>query len=524
MPTEPRPNRRQFLTVLGGSALAVAVGGAVSAPSPAWAKPRFGSQPFQLGVASGEPLPDGVVLWTRLAPDPTAADGSGGMPDKTVQVNWQIAEDPAFVDVVRAGSATASPQLGHSVHVEVQGLRPDREYWYRFRAGNEISPVGRTRTAPAPGAVLSALSLAFASCQNYPDGYFTAFQHMAAEDLDVVIHLGDYIYEGNAQGTIGRGHLPTTEVFSLADYRMRYGQYKGDADLQAAHAAAPWLVTLDDHDVENNWAADRSQPDKEADQDPAVFLQRRAAAFQAFYENLPLQLSSRPDGADMHLYRRAVFGQLAEINMVDTRQYRDYQLPVSGDARFDPNRTMLGETQENWLLEGLGASTATWNVLGNQVFAMQADHTAGEGERYGMDTWDGYAAARQRLFDGVHNRGVDNFVILTGDAHRSVAADLKLNFDDTASATIGTEFLSTSISSGKDGKPMDALGTTWLAENPHMKFHNAQRGYVRCELTPTSWRSDYRVVPYVTRPDARVETVASVHLEAGVPGIQNVEQ
>lgn len=516
----PPPSRRRLLTLAGAGTLAAAV--PTLLPSTAWAGTRLRDNPFTLGVASGDPLPGGVVLWTRLAVDPVAPDGSGGMPAQQVPVQWQLAEDEAFRRIVRAGEVAATPQLAHSVHVEVSGLRPDRVYWYRFRSGAYVSDIGRTRTAPAREAALNSLAFAFASCQNLPEGYFTAYAHMAEEDLDFVIHLGDYIYEGSAQGTIGRGHLPAAETFSLADYRVRHAQYKLDPDLRAAHAAFPWLVTLDDHDVENNWASEHSQPDSEPDQDPEVFLQRRAAAFQAFYENQPLRLTSRPDGPDMQLYRRLAFGNLAQLDMVDTRQYRDVQLTDPAD-RFDPARTMLGETQEDWLLDGLERSSATWNLLANQVFVMQADHTDGPDVRWGMDPWDGYAAARQRLLDGVRERGVENFVVVTGDAHRSVGADLKVDFDDTASPTVGVEFLGTSISSGRDGQPMDALGETWLRENPHMKFHNSQRGYCRCDVTPTAWRTDYRIVPYVTQPGSPLETAASIHVEAGVPGISAVE-
>lgn len=281
--------------------------------------------------------------------------------------------------------------------------------------------------------------------------------------------------------------------------------------------------------MENNWAGSISQEDNEPDQDPAVFLRRRAAAFQAFYEFQPLRLASKPNGPDMQLFRRAKFGNLAEINMVDTRQYRDDQVCGGGrafdcDERLDPIRTMLGETQEQWLLDGMERSDSTWNVIGNQVFSMQVDATPGPQVGLGMDTWNGYAAARQRLYDGVQQRGVDNFVILTGDAHRGAAADLKLNFDDQSSPTIGTEFLGTSISSGGNGRDMDATGQQWLAENPHLKFHNAQRGYVRCELTPTQWRTDYKVVPYVTTPDALLTTNGTLYVEAGRPGIAQVEK
>ncbi|WP_350280882.1 alkaline phosphatase D family protein [Kribbella sp. HUAS MG21] len=510
--------RRHFLTLAGAAALATGL-----VPE-AKATAQLGNL-FTLGVASGDPLPDGVVLWTRLAPQPVAPDGRGGMPDQRFPVRWEIAEDARFHRVVRRGVEHAVPQWGHSVHAEVHGLRPDREYWYRFIVGDQVSPVGRTRTAPLAHLRLRELSFAFASCQNYYEGFFTAFRHMAQDDLDLVVHLGDYIYEGGGQGTIGRGHLPTAEVFSLADYRVRYGQYKSDPDLQAAHAAAPWVVAPDDHDVENNWAGDISQLDTEPDQDPAVFRQRRAAAYQAYYENLPLRRTSMPHGSEMQVYRRLTFGNLLQLNVLDTRRFRTDQLEQCAqdcDARWNPERTMLGATQEKWLLDGLGRSSARWNVLGNQVFAFEADHDAGTSERYGMDPWDGYAAARQRLFDGVLERRVDNFVMITGDAHRSVAADLKQNFGDPGSRTVGAEFLGTSVSSGGNGVDMDSLGVTWLAENPHMRFHNSQRGYQRCVVTPTEWRTDYRVVPQVTVPDGAVITRASVTVEAGRAGIADV--
>lgn len=387
MPTLSRPlGRRHFLTLAGAATL----GSALVAEAPAHAIRSLGNL-FTLGVASGDPHPDGVVLWTRLAPQPLAPDGLGGMPAKRVMVRWELAEDPGFHRVVRRGVEHAVPAWGHSVHAEVHGLRSDREYWYRFNVGGQLSPVGRTRTAPAAYRRVNEFTFAFASCQAYHEGYFTAYRHLAQDDLDLVVHLGDYIYEGGSQGTIGRGHLPAVETFSLADYRVRYGQYKSDPDLKAAHASAPWVVAPDDHDVENNWAGDHSQPDNEPDQDPAVFRQRRAAAYQAYYENLPLRRTSMPRGSEMQVYRRLTFGNLVQLNVLDTRRYRSVQLQcVRGcDDRFDPARTMLGSAQEKWLLDGLDRSDARWNVLGNQIFAFEADHDAGPSERYGMDTWDG---------------------------------------------------------------------------------------------------------------------------------------
>lgn len=361
------------------------------------------------------------------------------------------------------------------------------------------------------------------SCQNFPAGYFTAYRHIVAEDLDFVVHLGDYIYEGSSQGTLGRGHLPNAEIFSLADYRVRHAQNKADADLQAAHGAFPWIVTWDDHEVENNYAGDNSE---DPNQLPAEFRQRRAAAYQAYYEHLPLRRTSAPVGADMRLYRRLTFGRLAELNVLDGRQYRDDQVCGGGltvpcaDAA-DPSRSMLGTEQEQWLLDGLGASTTTWNVAAQQTVMTQADRDPGPGKLLPMDNWNGYAPARQRLFDGITERGTENFVVITGDAHCNMVADLKSNFDDPASATVGSEFLGTSVTSGGDGADMDNKGREWLASNPHMKFYNQQRGYVRCQVTSDEWRSDYRVLPYVTRPDAPVQTRASFVIEAGRPGVQH---
>lgn len=515
-------DRRRFLGLAG----VAGVGGALAMSGFSTASAQrtgpFPGDPFSLGVASGDPLPDGVVLWTRIAPDPLAEDGTGGMGNRMAPVSWEVSDDERFTRIVRRGVERATPELGHSVHAEVTGLRPGREYFYRFRAGREISPVGRTKTAPAANAQVGSFAFAFASCQNYPAGFFTAYRHLADEDLDLVVHLGDYIYESAAQGSIGRGHLPTQEIFSLADYRIRHAQHKTDPDLQAAHAAFPWVLTWDDHEVENNYADEISG---DPAQSPAEFRLRRAAAYQAYYEHLPLRRGSLPSGPDMRIYRRLRFGNLLEMNVLDGRQYRDDQacgdgLQVPCDDASDPSRGMLGEEQERWLLDGLGASSATWNVVAQQTIMAEADRDPGPGELLPMDNWNGYEPARQRLFDGVVERGVENLVVITGDAHCSMVADLKLNFDDADSPTVGTEFLGTSIASGGNGADMDIRGEEWLAANQHMKFYNQRRGYVRCELSGDEYRSDYRVMPYVTEPDAPISTLAGFVVEDGRPGVQ----
>ncbi|WP_422769101.1 alkaline phosphatase D family protein [Plantactinospora sp. WMMC1484] len=513
-------DRRGFLGLAGAAGVGATIAG--FSASAAWGTPRFPEDPFTLGVASGDPLPDGVVLWTRLAPDPLAVDGLGGMPSRVVPVFWEVAEDERFRRVVRRGVERATPELGHSVHAEVTRLRPGREYFYRFRSGGEISPVGRTRTAPAAWDRPARLSFAFASCQNYPAGYFTPYQHMVQEDLDLVVFLGDYIYEGSAQGTIGRGHLPAAEIFSLSDYRIRHAQHKADPDLQAAHAAFPWIVTWDDHEVENNYADEISE---DPAQSAEMFRLRRAAAYLAYYEHMPLRRSAMPKGPDMRIHRRVTYGRLAEFNVLDGRQYRDDQVCGDGPSApcpesADPERSMLGHAQERWLLDGLADSRSTWNVIAQQTVMAQTDRDPGPGKLLSMDNWNGYEPARQRLFDGVLRRRVDNFVVITGDAHRSMVADLKQDFDDPESRTVGTEFLGTSIASGGDGADLDDTGRDWLANNPHIRFYNQRRGYVRCTLDRDEWRTDYRVVPYVTRPDAPVSTQASFVVESGRPGVQ----
>ncbi|WP_049579376.1 alkaline phosphatase D family protein [Streptomyces sp. SBT349] len=538
-------SRRRLLGSAGVGAGAAALGlhAAGFSSGTAWATPRFSGDPFRLGVASGDPLPTGVVLWTRLAPEPLALDGRGGMPERSVTVEWQVAEDERFGRVVRAGEVAAVPELGHSVHVEVDGLAPGRGYWYRFRSGRELSPVGRTRTAPDPLAAITgpatdpaAVSFAFASCQCWYDGFYTAYRHMAAEDLDFVVHLGDYLYESGVGPTAGVRCLELDasfqrETYTLSEYRNRHALTRLDADLQAAHRAFPWILTWDDHEVENNWAADVAQWDSDGfpDADPEAFRARKAVAFQAYYEHLPLRLPQRPDGADVRMYRRLGFGGVLDLHVLDSRSYRDDQ--VCGDGtkpgcdveRSDPARTMLGAEQEAWLLDGAARSGATWNVLANQTLVAQVDQDPDPAVlASGLDMWDGYTAARDRLLTGLYERGAANPVVLTGDIHRSVVADLRLDFADEASPVVATEFAGTSISSGRDGAAMDQVGYDWMAPgvNPHLRWHNAQRGYTVLRLTSDELRADYRVVPYVTVPGAPVETAAAFTVEPGRPGAQ----
>jgi len=472
---------------------------------------------FTLGVASGDPSPDGFVIWTRLAPKPLEG---GGMPAENVEVAWEVAEDEAMTKIVRSGKTVASPQWGHSVHVEVENVW-DGWYFYRFHAAGETSPVGRARAMPAVSASPSQLKFAFASCQHYEQGLFTAYDHMAKEGLDLILHLGDYIYEGPGRDKQVRKHVGP-ELHELADYRNRHAQYKTDPLLQAAHAAAPWIVTWDDHEFANNCAGAISE---RKDEPPEQYLQRRAHAYQAYYEHMPLRRSSLPKGPDMQLYRRISFGKLAEFFVLDTRQYRTDQPCGDGNKPqcpecFDPKATALGEAQERWLLTGLAASRRRWNILAQQIMMARVDRTPGEVTAFSMDQWPGYEMNRRRLLKFFHDHQALNPVVLGGDIHSNWANDLIVDFDDLGSKTVATEFVGTSLSSSGDGAKEPRGLKEIYAENPFVKFHNAERGYVRCTVSPKEWRSDYQVVEYVTRPGAPLVTRASFVVEDGKPGVQ----
>lgn len=485
------------------------------------AQPKLPGYPFSLGVASGDPLPDSVVLWTRLAPIPLKQ--GGGMPPQTVPVQWQIAIDERMKQVVQRGTAMAIPALAHSVHVDVRGLQPAQWYWYQFKVGKELSPIGRTRTAPAANDRVKQLNFAFASCQNWQSGYYTAYRHMAAENLDVVFHLGDYIYEGPPLPLHPRQHA-NPEPIDLEGYRIRHAQYKTDSDLQAAHAAFPFICTWDDHEVDNDYANAASQDFG----DPQAFLARRAAAYQAYYEHLPLR--SMPTGPDLRLYRRFTFGNLAEFNVLDTRQYRDDQacsnkkgggqIVTNCAERLDPNRTMLGKAQEQWLLDGLARSSSRWNVIAQQYLMAQLEQKPGPDQGYWSDGWDGYTASRSRILEFIQQRRPANPVVIGGDIHSFWVTDLKPDFNTSASPVVASEFVGTSISSG--GIPYDAV-VPLLPDNPHIKFFESRlRGYVRCRVEPQRWMADLRVVDTVAQPGAPIRTLKTYVVENGRPGPQQV--
>jgi alkaline phosphatase D len=484
--------------------------------APVQTRPRFERSPFTLGVASGDPTDDGVVLWTRLAPDPLAP--GGGMPEETLRVVWEVAEDEHFARIVARSNSEASPLRAHAVHVEVDGLRPARTYWYRFRVGTWESPVGRTRTAPEPTADVDRVRLAFASCQHWEHGYYTAHRHLAREDLDAVLFLGDYIYE---YATAENPVRPVTgpEAATLDGYRQRYAQYKTDPDLQAAQAAFPFIVTWDDHEVDNDYANDRSQ-----DADPREpFLLRRAAAYQAYFEHMPLRAVRRPRGPDMPLYRSLPYGRLLDFSVLDTRQYRTpkpcgaSQSALCDDARA-ATATILGQRQREWLFDHLAESPARWHVLAQQVMMARLDLVAGPPEEFSMDKWTAYQADAQAVFDFFGTGKASNPIVLTGDIHSNWASNLHARPADPTSAIVGVEFAGTSITSTRDGVEISARNQAILPDNPHVKFHNGQRGYVRCTVTRERWTTDYRVVPFVSRPGASIETRASLVVENGRPG------
>jgi alkaline phosphatase D len=482
------------------------------------AQPRLSAYPFSLGVASGDPLPDSIVLWTRLAPEPL---NGGGMPQVNVPVQWQIATDENMRRVVLRGTAIATPELAHSVRVVVGGLQPNRWYWYQFKAGNEVSPIARTRTAPALGTPINQLNFAFVSCQDWQNGYFSAYKRLSEENLDFVVHLGDYIYEYGPQPGGPRQHN-SPEIVTLADYRNRHALYKTDPNLQAAHAAFPWIVTWDDHEVENNYA--NSIP--EENQNPQAFLIRRANAYKAYYEHMPLRQFSLPNGPNMQLYRRLTFGNLAEFNILDTRQYRTDQ-PCGDDLKprcaeaFNPAATMTGQQQEQWLQQGLNQSQVRWNVIAQQTMLAEYDFDARSGiDVFNMDQWDGYVAERNRLLSFLQQRRPSNPIVITGDIHSSWVHDLKADFSNPSSPTVGTEFVGTSISSDFPAQFIPPVQAA-LVDNPHTKFFDgANRGYVRCTITRDRWQSDYRVVSSILDPNAPVTTLASFVVENGQPGAQ----
>jgi alkaline phosphatase D len=521
---EQRFSRRAFLGAAASVLAAPAIVGCASAR-------RWQNDPFSLGVASGWPSPDGFVLWTRLAPEPLNYDPAApaGMSRDAIAISYEIAADPTMREIVSRGTALADPRFAYSVHAEIGGLQPGRSYWYRFVSGDAVSRVGRAITTAAPGTAVERLSFGFVSCSNYEHGYFAAYRHLADEQPDLVLFLGDYIYEypDGRVNEIVRRHSEGVETANLAAYRNRYAQYRLDPDLQRLHAEATALMTWDDHEVQNDYADQWSQ----TFDDPQRFLMRRAAAYQTYYEHMPVRAVSRPNGPLMRIYDRLAFGDLLEISLIDGRQYRSrgacYGRPDKGRAHLETNascperlvesRSLLGAQQEAWLFDGFAKSSARWNVLAGDVMISQWKQQNSAGETaFWTDDWNGYPAARVWLINRIRDSRLSNPVTVCGDVHAYWANDVKLDFDDPSSPTVATEFVGTSVSSRP--APYEAFAP-FLPANPHVRyFESRQRGYVSCALTRQAMTTRFRVVSNVADPKATVSTLRSFVVEDGKPG------
>ncbi len=520
--------------------LAAAAAGTLWLPRSAWSQPRLSDDPFTLGVASGSPQPGSVVLWTRLLS--AGPFGGSKLPDAAITVRWELAYDEAFARIVQRGQAQALPEFGHSVHVEVAGLDSDQRYFYRFMTGGDanqwVSATGRTRTLPAPEARPARWRLAYASCQRWEHGYFSAWRHVVADQPDAVVFLGDYIYE--YPGALNPVRAGTgTWALTLDDYRKRYALYKGEAELQAAHAACPWFVVWDDHEVQNDYAG--LAP---GDSGPGVadFAARRAAAYQAYYEHMPLRasvltrgLTGLGNGAEMRIYGQARFGQLAALHMLDARQYRSPQActrggkpgsstvdPATCAGWTDPARTMLGLEQERWLDDQFRrhAGTAGWNLLGQSTLFGPRDFKPGAGALLWNDGWDGYAPARRRLVDALRRYRVSNPVFLGGDVHENWVGHVLADYADPASPSVGVEFCGTAITSRSGG---NAKTAELLAENPHFVYADAERkGYGIADITPQQLSVSLRVVSDVSLRQTTIETLAQFAVQAGRSRVERV--
>ncbi|PIV33443.1 MAG: alkaline phosphatase [Lysobacterales bacterium CG02_land_8_20_14_3_00_62_12] len=523
--TRPALSRRDVLQAalaLSASAVAQALLPARGFAADA-AMPRFTAYPFALGVASGYPQADRVTLWTRLAPEPLRAHG--GMLPEMVDVNWELADDENFRQIVQTGRVRAVPELAHSARITVKNLRPDRWYYYRFASGDAVSRIGRTRTAPAADSLPDHFRMAIGSCQHYEQAWFSAHRHALAEDLDLMLFLGDYIYESSWGDNLVRRQVGG-EAVTLANYRVRHAQYKTDADLQNSHAAMPWAYTWDDHEVDNDYAGATSEH-----LDPA-FLLRRAAAYQAFFEHQPMPFTMRPTGADMLVYTTLDIGRLARIYLLDDRQYRspepcptDYKGGGSTDVApdqcptvNDPAQTMLGATQEAWLDRALAASSAQWNLIAQQTLFSRFDGAPGPARLVWTEGWDAYPAARHRLLASLQNHHSANPLILGGDIHATVVANVHAEAEDLNSAVVAAEFCGTSI--GSQGWPPEKFNAR-LPENPHVIYGDtSKRGYLRFDFNQQRCAADVRLLDNEKKVDSAIRTAASFIVENGKPGVR----
>jgi alkaline phosphatase D len=496
----------------------------------AWAQAKLNKNPFALGVASGSATHDSVVLWTRLF-DPGFF--SSNIPDETISVKWEISRDEAFTQLVQEGVSPAVPGLAHSVHAEVSRLPANQWFFYRFMVGTHVSPIGRTRTFAAPGQTSQALKVAVASCQHYELGYFNTYPHVVAEQPDLMVFLGDYIYE-YPPAKAGVRSVDGSWCLSLSDYRKRYALYKQDKDLQQVHACCPWLVTWDDHEVQNDYAGLQEGSGGNGFTD---FRKRRAAAYQAYFEHMPLKssvlaqgLKGLEDGAEVKIYDHYRFGNLLAISMLDCRQYRSPQACTPGGktgsgvvdknsctALSQDDRSLLGMTQEQWLDKQLQQSPQhTWNVIAQSTLFGARVFRSSSGPKVWNDGWDGYPAARKRLVSQLITHQVPNPVILGGDVHSNWVGYIKEDYDKPDSKTVGVEFCGTSISSYDANIPASTP-----RNNPHFVFADGNRkGYLIASISHSEIRMHLRVVKDHRTQVSDIETLASFKVAAGTSRIE----
>lgn len=541
--------RRHFLRSLSwpvatsssASALSLALQ-AMARPAHAQAPttaPVWRADPFALGVASGEPRPDSVLLWTRLYPGPAVPgqsatadqqiahfrEKSGLTAGSTCKVSYEVFADEALKKTIHRGEFVTHSERAWSVHARIQGLAPDRHYWYRFRCGDAVSPVGHTRTAPAVHAATDRLRLALASCQHYEQGHYPAHAEMARQPVDVVLFVGDYIYESsnpNYRVRLHTGGVPK----SLEAYRERHALYKLDADLRACHAAHPWICTWDDHEVENDYASDQNP----SYTDPEQFLLRRAAAYQAYFEHMPVSPGG-PGGAFQRIHQHWSWGRLVDLWTLDCRQHRTAQPcrdPLKGGGRVvlncaerdDPSRTMLGAAQEQWLAEGLAASRGHWRLLAQSTQISSTGIDTPVGRTIYTDGWDGYAGARTRLLKTLAEVAQGNVLTLGGDVHQNVAANLRVVPNDENSPIVASEFVSTSISSR--GMSESALARV-RASNPDIQHARSdERGYTLVDITRDSATAVFRTTAFPAQAGASLQTQATYRVQSGQAGVHRV--
>ncbi|WP_371556670.1 alkaline phosphatase D family protein [Streptomyces longwoodensis] len=532
------PRRR---TVVKAAAATAVLAGPLAAALPARAADE--APAFLHGVASGDPLPDGILLWTRVTPTAAATPGSDIGPD--LEVEWVMARDKALTTVVAKGSVTATAASDHTVKADVRGLQPATDYWFRFSAGGTDSPVARTRTAPAVDAAVPGLRFGVVSCANWEAGYFSAYRHLAARsDLDAWLHLGDYIYEyGTGQygtrDTVVRPHAPAHEILTLADYRTRHGRYKTDPDLQALHHKAPVVAIWDDHEFANDaWSGGAENHTEGAE---GTWTARQAAARQAYFEWMPV----RPAIAGT-TYRRLRFGKLADLSLLDLRSFRSQQVKTGNGDVDDPDRTLTGRAQLDWLKAGLQSSDTTWRLVGNSVMispfaigSLTADLLKPLAELLGLpkeglalntDQWDGYTDDRRELLAHLRAHAIRNTVFLTGDIHMAWANDVPVDAGTyPLSASAATEFVVTSVTSDNlddlvkvpEGTVSAVAAPLIRAANRHVHWVDTDRhGYGVLDITAARAQMDYYVLSDRTRPDATSSWARSYRTRSGTQKVE----